>query len=118
LRRAVPAFFFPGVVLGRRIALASTTALFLACASEVASPHPDLAPVWRDFLALPEQRALAIAGDPGRDRWVTAASGGHATRAGAEVEALSQCQIRRGARRIQAECVLYAVGDENVWRGH
>ena len=91
--------------------------LLLACASEGALPHPDLAPVWRDFLALPAERALAIAGDPRRDRWVTGASGGHDTRDGAEAEALSQCRMRRGMRRMQAACVLYAVGDEIVWRG-
>ena len=91
--------------------------LLLSCASDGASPHTDLATVWRDFLALPEQRALAIAGDPARDRWVTGASGGHATRETAETEALAACRIRRGIRRLQAECVLYAVGDEIVWRG-
>ena len=91
--------------------------LLLACASGVASPHPDLAPVWRKFLALPEQRALAIAGDPRRDRWVIAASAGHATREQAQAAALAECQKRRGQRRMQAACVLYAVGDEIVWRG-
>jgi hypothetical protein len=73
--------------------------------------------VWRDFLALPEERALAIAGDPRRDRWVTGASGGHDTRGQAEAEALLQCRMRRGQRRMQAACVLYAVGDEIVWWG-
>jgi hypothetical protein len=91
--------------------------LLLACASDGASPHPDLAPVWREFLALPAERALAIAGDPRRDRWVTAASAGHATRDEAETAALAQCRMRRGMRRIQAACVLYAVGDKIVWRG-
>jgi hypothetical protein len=91
--------------------------LLLACASDRASPHPNLAPAWRDFLALPAERALAIAGDPRRDRWVAGATGGHATRNQAEAEALLQCQRRRGLRRIQAACVLYAVGDEIVWRG-
>ena len=89
----------------------------VACASNGASPPPDLALVWRDYLALPAERALAIAGDPLRDRWVTAASAGHATREQAEAEALAQCQIRRGKRRMQAACVIYAVGDEIVWRG-
>jgi len=92
-------------------------ALLLACASDAASPHPDLASAWRDYLALREQRALAIAGDPGRDRWVTGASGGHATRERAEAEALAQCRTQRAARRIQDACQLYAVGDEIVWRG-
>jgi hypothetical protein len=71
--------------------------------------------VWRDYQTLPSHRALAIAGDPRRDRWVTGAAGGHATRAAAEREALAQCRVRRGARRMQAACVLYADGDEIVW---
>ena len=104
------------VAFGRRIAVAFTAVLLLACASDGASPQPDLGPVWRDFLALPAERALAIAGDPRRGRWVTGASGGHATRDRAEVEALSRCRVRRGMRRMQAACVLYAVGDEIVWR--
>jgi len=90
--------------------------LLLACVSSAPSPHPDLAPVWRDFLKLPNERALAIAGDPARDRWVTGAAGGHATRERAEDEALAQCRMRRAARRMQADCVLYAVGAEIVWR--
>ena len=52
-----------------------------------------------------------------RDHWVTGASGGHATRELAEAEALAQCRTRRADRRMQAACVLYAVGDEIVWRG-
>ena len=91
--------------------------LLLTCASDPAPPHPDLARVWRGFVALPAERALAIAGDPRRDRWVTGASGGHATREEAETEALAQCRRRRALRRLQALCVLYAVGDEIVWQG-
>jgi len=60
---------------------------------------------------------MAIAGDPRRGRWVTGASGGHATREEAEAEALLQCRMRRAERRLRAACVLYAVGDEIVWRG-
>jgi len=116
LCRSVPAAFFPAATLGRHIAVAWTAALLLACASDRAVPHPDLAPVWRDFLALPAERALAIAGDPRRDRWVAGLSGGHATRGQAEAEALLECRRRRGLRRMQAACALYAVGDEIVWR--
>jgi hypothetical protein len=106
------------VALGRRIAIGGTAVLLLACASDGASPHPDhLARVWRDFLALPAERALLIAGDPRRDRWVAGYSGGHATRGQAEAEALLECQRRRGMSRMQAACVLYAIGDEIVWRG-
>ena len=117
MRRPVPAVFFPGAALGRGIAAAWTAALLLGCASDGAPPHPDLARVWRDFLSLPAERALAIAGDPRRDRWVTGASAGHATRDRAEAEALAECRIQRGMHRLQAACVLYAVGDEIVWRG-
>jgi hypothetical protein len=92
-------------------------ALALACASSGPSPHPALAAAWREYQALPEQRALAIAGDPNLELWVTGATGGHATREQAEAEAIAQCRMRRAARRMQAACVLYAVGDEIVWRG-
>ena len=117
MRRSVPASLFPGVAHGRRIAVAGAAVLLLACASDGTSPHPDLAPVWRDFLALPAERALAIAGDPRRDRWVAGASGGHARRSEAEAEAMRQCRVRRRTRRLQAACMLYAVADEIVWRG-
>jgi len=73
--------------------------------------------VWHDYLALPEDRALAIAGDPRRDRWVTGASGGHVSRDEAEDAALIECRRRRAERRIQDACELYAVGDEIVWTG-
>jgi hypothetical protein len=92
--------------------------LLLACASPDASPHPALESAWHNYRTLPAQRALAIAGDPRRGPWVTAASGGNATRGDAEADALTECRVRRAARRMQAECVLYAVGDEIVWRGH
>jgi hypothetical protein len=100
----------------RGIAVAWAVAIALACASH-APAKPQLGAVWRDYLALPAERALAIAGDPGRDRWVAASSSGHPNREHAEAEAISRCRTRRGLRRMRAECVLYAVGDEIVWRG-
>jgi hypothetical protein len=98
-------------------ALAGAGLLFLVCASDHRSPHPDLARVWHDYLTLPAERALAIAGDPRRDRWVTGASGGHASREEAEERALAECRRRRAQRRMQDACQLYAVGDEIVWSG-
>ena len=100
-----------------RSAVAASAALFLACASGGTSPHPNLSPVWRDYLALPGERALAIAGDPGRGRWVSGISAGHPSRDLAVAGALAQCRERRRLRRMQAACVLYAVGDGIVWRG-
>ena len=109
---------FSSVMLPRRgYAAALAAALLAACASGGSPPHRDLAVAWRDYRSLPEERALAIAGDPRRGRWVAGASGGHALPSEAQAEALVQCRIRRAARRMQAPCLLYAVGDEIVWSG-
>ena len=89
----------------------------VSCASGPATVHRQLVPVWREYTALPGKRALAIAGVPGRGPWVTAASGGHAAAINARASALEACAKRRQVRRMQAECVLYAVGDRIVWRG-
>jgi hypothetical protein len=104
-------------VATRAIAVAVAGSLLLACASVSGSPNPDLARVWRDFLALPEQRALAIAGDPRRDRWVSGSSGGHASLEDAEEGALAECRRWRAQRRMQDACQTYAVGEEVVWTG-
>ncbi len=71
--------------------------------------------IWREFVALPNERALALAGDPAR-QWVAAASGGYASPTEAEEGALAECRRRRAARRMQAPCLLYAKGDEIVWK--
>jgi hypothetical protein len=101
----------------RSAAAASAALLLLACASGPGPLHPELARVWREFLALPEERALVVAGDPRRDRWVSGASGGHASPEEAEGEAFLECQRRRAERRLQEPCQLYAVGEEVVWAG-
>lgn len=95
--------------------LAGALGLALACAAGGGPPHPQLNPVWKSYRQLPDERALAIAGDPRRDRWVTGASGGHGSPAEAEAGALAQCRRRRAARRMRAPCVAYAVGDVIVW---
>jgi len=102
----------------RQIAVVWLAALLSACASGGPLPHPDLESTWRKYLALPAERALAVAGDPRRDRWVAGRSGGNATRDQAEAAALLECRRLRGIRRLQAPCLLYAVGDEIVWQGH
>ena len=94
-----------------------TLALLVACAPKAGPPHADLGPIWRDYITLPTERAMAIAGDPRRDRWVMGLSGGHKTQEQAEANALSRCRRQRRTRRMQAACVLYAVGDEVVWQG-
>lgn len=88
--------------------------LLSACAAG-RSLDPQLAPLWRDYQALPEQRALAVAGELRQQRWVAGASGGHASAAEAEAAALSECRRRRARQRMRAPCLLYASGDEVVW---
>ena len=99
-----------------RVAFALLPLALLACVSDRA-PHSQLAPIWRDYRALPDQRALAIAGELRQDRWVAGASGGHARRQDAAEGALGECRRRREQRRLQAPCRVYAVGDEVVWSG-
>jgi len=99
-----------------RVAGGFAALLLAACVSERGSPHTGLARTWRDFLALPEHRALAVAGDPERI-WVSGASGGQESPEEAEEAALSECNRRRAQRRMQAACQLYAVGEEIVWTG-
>lgn len=100
---------------------AASTALAAAAAVSCAgvgapSVHPDLAPVWRDYQKLPAERAMVLAGDPRRDRWVVGAVGGYSTQEEAKAAAIEQCLKRRAKRRIQDACTLYALGDDVVWR--
>ena len=90
--------------------------LLCSCATKLNSAHPNLTQVWNEYLEIPDQRALAIAGDPRRNRWVTAASGGHATQSAAQEDALRECRVRRKLRRLQPACVLYAAGKQIVWQ--
>ena len=88
----------------------------VACASgERVLPHPSIERMWNDFIEMPGERALAIAGDPNRGYWVGAAAGGEASQAEAEESALARCRERRRARRMQEPCLLYAVGSHIVW---
>jgi hypothetical protein len=90
----------------------------LACAGNSPShrPDPTLSEVWVEYKRLPDQRALAVAGELRQGRWVMGASGGHATSDAAAESALRECQARRAVQRTPAACRLYAVGDEIVWK--
>jgi hypothetical protein len=122
LRRPAPASLpaspIPTALAAALLALATALPV-LACATTTQrrSPHPALAKVWRDFVALPEERALAIAGDPLGEIWVTGAAGGQVSRELALDAALGECGRRRARHRMQAACVPYAVGEEIVWAG-
>ncbi len=86
--------------------------LFLACAGDEGPKHGPFGELWQEYRALPDERALATAGDLTRTRWVAGASGGHASSEEAKEAALAECLERRSRRRLQAKCRVYAIGDE------
>jgi hypothetical protein len=97
------------------LALVLAIAASTACvASPPRQPHRGIEGLWRQFVALPRERALALAGDPD-GVWVAGAAGGAATRKEAEQLALEQCHKKRLARRLQVPCLLYATGEKLVW---
>src|SRR5690606_6492582 len=74
-------------------------ALPLACVTAETEPLASLAGPWRTYRKLPEQRAMAVAGDPRRSaRWVVGMAGGSDTRSGAAQKALEECRDRRRKR--------------------
>ena len=100
-----------------RLLLACTAGLAtlaVSCATTRTEPHPKMESMWRDYGEMPDQRALAIAGDP-EGRWVGAATGGHSTLAKAEAGALEQCEERRARRRLPGPCRVYARGAKIIW---
>ena len=93
-------------------------AMTFACSSKSKpTPRGALAPVWRDYQRLPNQRAMAMAGELRRERWVVGIASGHASRAAAEAAAMRECHMRRARARMQSPCRIYAAGDEIVWEG-
>jgi hypothetical protein len=100
---------------GAVLLLSACALMDSACARSPSPPDSELEPLWREYRALPAERALAIAGELHFDRWVAGASGGHASRDDAEAGALRECGKRRAQRRMQSPCLVYAVGDEVVW---
>ena len=77
-------------------------------------PHAGMDEMWRKYSKLPPKRALAVAGDP-NSLWVGAAAGGAHSQADAADRALEECRRRRGKRRMQAPCLVYAAGDTILW---
>lgn len=99
------------------LALMAACLLALACASSPdRPPHPALGDIWRAYRKLPPKRALAIAGSLD-GFWVGAVAGGAYAQVDANAAALAECRRKRHQRRMQAPCLLYAVGSEIVWQG-
>ena len=97
------------------IFMATASLLALACTAPGARPHKGISGLWREFAQLSPKRALALAGHPDL-AWVGAAVGGFASQIEASDAALAECRRKRRERRMQAPCLLYAVGSEIVWQ--
>jgi hypothetical protein len=82
-----------------------------SCASDGVEHPLERAELWHRYRELADVRVLAIAGDP-EGVWVAGVAAGLASAAEAEREALAVCERRRAQRRMQAPCVVYAVGSE------
>jgi hypothetical protein len=65
---------------------------------------------WRDYLWLPGEKAIAVAGDV-EGLYVSGVAHGLASAEAAVREAVARCERRRVDRGIAAACRLYAVGD-------
>ena len=79
-------------------------------------PQRVLEPAWHDYQALPEHKAMFIAGSPKKNRWVLGMAGGLRSLDAATAAASDECQERRIRQRIQPQCVPYAIGDDVIWR--
>jgi hypothetical protein len=63
---------------------------------------------WQRYLALPEAKAIAVAGDL-RGTYTSGIAWGEPTAGAAESRALARCQERRADRRIEAPCHMHGV---------
>ena len=89
--------------------------LLLSCTSGPSHPL-ERTEFWHRYRELAPQRALAIAGDP-RSVWVGGTAAGLSSADEAEAQALAECRRQRSRRRMQAPCVLYAIGNEVTVEG-
>jgi len=98
-----------------RLAVVLATAIGLAgCVGPRIPPHRNLDRMWRQYVKLPDERAMVVAGDP-RRLWVGASAGGAETSDEAVARAMEACKARRLVRRLPGLCRTYALGDEIIW---
>lgn len=67
------------------------------------------------YLSLPHQRAMAIAGDP-NGHWAFGYGYASASKGLAQDAALEQCNTRKRSLGPDATCVIYAIGNDVVWK--
>jgi hypothetical protein len=96
-------------------AVLSSSAVLLATASCTASKtslNGEFASVWHQYTTLQQHRAIAVAGEISKNRWVVGMAGS-APSANAAIEAaLRECRKQRALKRMKDSCRIYAVGNK------
>jgi hypothetical protein len=68
---------------------------------------------WKNYQRLGSLKALAVAGDL-NGVYVSGFAFAYPVQALANDEALENCEERRADRRVEEECRLYAIGDDQI----
>lgn len=102
---------------GSRLAATAlgVVAAALACAPAGPPGESRFQREFQRYLSLPNQKVFVIAGDP-EGAWVH----GYAYKARSQIEAqdlaMEQCNVRKKELAVPAECVVYAIGRDVIWR--
>ena len=107
---------FPGLLRRLVASLTQGTALFgsvailsASCSSSTTPRNAEFQSVWRNYESLPSHRALAVAGEISKNRYVFGMVGGSPSADEAVEAALRECLEQRAANRMQDSCKIYAV---------
>jgi len=126
LKRVLPGFALEAVIRFDRRSQSTKRALLrgvgvsiaaIALLSSCQGPRAEsssFTPIWRDYTRLASHRALATAGRLEGNRWVVGIAAGMPSAAAASEKALDECRKQRRQRRMQSQCVVYAVENERL----
>jgi hypothetical protein len=103
--RFVKAFTIFASVSGLLVATAS-------CTASKSGPKGEFASVWQQYTTLHPYRAIAVAGEISKNRWVVGMAGGAPSADDAIEAALHECRKQRELKRMTDSCRIYAVGNE------
>ena len=97
------------------MAFASLAALMLvasSCSTTSAESKGEFSSAWHQYTALQRHRAIAVAGELSRNRWVVGMAGSARSEDAAIEAALGECQKQRALMRMKDACRTYAVGEK------
>lgn len=83
-----------------------------SCSTTSAEPRGAFASAWHQYEMLQRHRAIAVAGEIDRNRWVVGMAGSARSADAAIEAALGECRKQRAQKRMKDSCKIYAVGDQ------